>query len=80
MSKSINKDTAKESNKRLRAGLAIMYVGLGINLFGFASLGDFFEGIGLMVIALGIGMVTAGYIYPNTGEELTSAVEEFEEG
>jgi hypothetical protein len=25
-------------------------------------------------------MVTAGYIYPNTGEELTSAVEEFEEG
>tara|TARA_B100000683_G_C12068725_1_gene381834 strand:- start:173 stop:415 length:243 start_codon:yes stop_codon:yes gene_type:complete len=80
VSKSINKDTAKESNKRLRAGLAIMYVGLGINLFGFASLGDFFEGIGLMVIALGIGMVTAGYIYPNTGEELTSAVEEFEEG
>ena len=80
MSKSINNDTAKESNKRLKAGLAIMYVGLGINLFGFASLGDFFEGIGLLVIALGIGMVTAGYIYPNTGEELTSAVEEFEEG
>ena len=51
-----------------------------INLFGFASLGDFFEGIGLLVIALAIGMVTAGYIYPNTGEELTSAVEEFEEG
>ena len=80
MSKSINNDTAKESNKRLKAGLTIMYVGLGINLFGFASLGDFFEGIGLLVIALGIGMVTAGYIYPNTGEELTSAVEEFEEG
>ena len=80
MTKSINNDTAKESNKRLRAGLTIMYVGLGINLFGFASLGDFFEGIGLLVIALGIGMVTAGYIYPNTGEELTSTVEEFEEG
>ena len=80
MTKSINNDTTKEPNKRLRTGLAIMYVGLGINLFGFASLGDFFEGIGLLVIALGIGMVTAGYIYPNTGEELTSAVEEFEEG
>ena len=80
MTKSINNDTAKKPNKRLRSGLAIMYVGLGINLFGFASLGDFFEGIGLLVIALGIGMVTAGYIYPNTGEELTSAVEEFEEG
>mgnify|MGYP001345398938 CR=1 FL=1 len=80
MTKSINNDTAKKPNKRLRAGLAIIYVGLGINLFGFASLGDFFEGIGLLVIALGIGIVTAGYIYPNTGEELTSAVEEFEEG
>ena len=80
MTKSINNDTVKKPNKRLRAGLAIMYVGLGINLFGFASLGDFFEGIGLLVIALGIGIVTAGYIYPNTGEELTSAVEEFEEG
>ena len=69
----------KEPNKRLRAGLVIIYVGLGINLFGFASLGDFFEGIGLLVMALGVGMVTAGYIYPNTGEEITEAVEKFEE-
>jgi len=38
----------KEPNKRLRAGLLIIYVGLGINLFGFASLGSFFEGVGLL--------------------------------
>ena len=69
----------KEPNKRLRAGLVIIYVGLGINLFGFASLGSFFEGIGLLVMALGVGMATAGYIYPNTGEEITKAVEDFEE-
>jgi len=69
----------KKPNKRLRTGLMIMYVGLGINLFGFASLRDFFEGIGLLVMALGVGMVTAGYIYPNTGEEITEAVEKFEE-
>jgi hypothetical protein len=69
----------KKPNKRLRTGLMIMYFGLGINLFGFASLGDFFEGLGLLVLALGVGMVTAGYIYPNTGEEITEAVEKFEE-
>ncbi len=80
MTNSKSNEIVKEPNKRLRAGLAIMYVGLGINLFGFASLGDFYEGVGLLVMALGVGMVTAGYIYPNTGEELTSAVEEFEEG
>ena len=43
------------------------------------SLGDFFEGVGLLVMALGVGIVTAGYIYPNTGEEITEAVEKFEE-
>ena len=37
-----------------------------------------FEGVGLLVGAIGIGIVIAGYLYPNTGEELTSAVEEFE--
>ena len=39
----------------------------------------YFEGVGLLVMALGVGMVTAGYIYPNTGEEITEAVEKFEE-
>ncbi len=68
----------REPNKRLRAGLVIIYVGLGINLFGFASLGSFFEGVGLLVMALGVGMATAGYIYPYTGEEITKAVEDFE--
>ena len=68
----------KEPNKRLRTGLVIIYVGLGINLFGFASLGSYFEGVGLLVMALGVGIVTADYIYPNTSEELTNAVEEYE--
>tara|TARA_B100000965_G_scaffold87458_1_gene70918 strand:- start:533 stop:781 length:249 start_codon:yes stop_codon:yes gene_type:complete len=68
----------KEPNKRLRAGLAIIYVGLGINLLGFASLGSFFEGMGLLIMSLGVGMATAGYIYPYTGEEITKAVEDFE--
>ena len=31
-----------------------------------------------MVGAIGVGVMIAGYFYPNTSEELTSAVEEFE--
>ena len=37
-----------------------------------------FEGVGLLVGAIGIGTMIAGYLYPNTGEELTDAVEDFE--
>ena len=48
-----------ERSKRLKVGLMIMYVGLGINLFGFASLGSYFEGVGLFVMSLGVGMVSA---------------------
>ena len=57
----------------------VMYFGLGINLFGFASIGDLFEGLGLLIMALGIGITTAYYVYPNTGEDITKAVENFEE-
>ena len=45
----------------------------GINLFGFASIEDLFEGLGLLIMALGIGIITADYVYPNTGEEITKA-------
>ena len=69
----------KKPNKRLRTGLIVMYFGLGMNLFGFASIGDLFEGLGLLIMALGIGTITADYVYPNTSEEITKAVENFEE-
>ena len=79
MSNSNGENKAQKPNKRLRAGLTIMYFGLGINLFGFASIDDLFEGLGLLIMALGIGIITADYVYPNTGEEITKAVENFEE-
>jgi len=41
-------------------------------------MGAFFEGIGLLVLLIGVGTMIAGYLYPNTGKELTNAVEEFE--
>ena len=59
-------------------GVITLFVGVGIYLLGAAAFGNFFEGIGLLVGAIGIGIMIAGYLYPNTGEELTSAVEEFE--
>ena len=52
---------------------------MGIYFLGLLSLGSFFEGVGLLVGFIGIGTMAAGYIYPNTSEEITKAVENFEE-
>ena len=79
MSNSNSENKTQKPNKRLRAGLMVMYFGLGINLFGFASIGDLFEGLGLLIMSLGIGTIAADYVYPNTSEEITKAVENFEE-
>tara|TARA_B100001146_G_C15994112_1_gene353909 strand:- start:206 stop:595 length:390 start_codon:yes stop_codon:yes gene_type:complete len=69
----------KEPIDYRRGGLITIFVGVGIYLFGFASLGSFFEGIGYLVGFIGVGTMAAGYIYPNTSEELTKAVEDYEE-
>ena len=58
MSNSNSENKTQKPNKRLRAGLMVMYFGLGINLFGFASIGDLFEGLGLLIMALGIETVS----------------------
>ena len=71
-------DRKKEPIDYRRGGVVTVFVGIGIYLLGNASLGSFFEGIGLLVGAIGVGTMIAGYLYPNTGEELTNAVEEFE--
>ena len=69
----------KEPIDYRRGGLITFFVGVGIYFLGFASMGSFFEGVGLLVGFIGIGTMAAGYIYPNTSEEITKAVEEFEE-
>ena len=68
----------KEPIDYRRGGVITMFVGIGIFLLGYVSLGSFFKGIGLLVGAIGLGTLLAGYLYPNTSEELTNAVEEFE--
>ena len=69
----------KEPVDYRRGGLITIFVGIGIYFLGFAALGSFFEGVGLLVGFIGIGTMAAGYIYPNTSEEITKAVEDFEE-
>ena len=68
----------KEPIDYRRGGVVTVFVGIGIFLLGYIALGSFFKGIGLLVGAIGLGTLLAGYLYPNTSEELTNAVEEFE--
>ena len=69
----------KEPIDYRRGGVVTVFVGIGIYLLGFTVMGSFFEGIGLLVGTIGVGSIIAGYLYPNTGEEITEAVEKFEE-
>ena len=69
----------KEPVDYRRGGLITIFVGVGIYFLGFAAMGSFFKGAGLLVGFIGIGTMAAGYIYPNTSEEITKAVEDFEE-
>jgi hypothetical protein len=41
-------------------------------------MGNFFQAVGYLVATIGVGIMIAGYLYPNTGKELTDAVEEYE--
>jgi len=75
---SILDERKKEPIDYRRGGLITLFVGLGIYLLGEIAMGRFFEGIGFLVGAIGVGTVLAGYMYPNTSEEITNAVDEYE--
>ncbi len=61
-----------------RNGVITIFVGIGLYLLGYLVIGSILEGVGCLVGAIGAGTLIAGYLYPNTGKELTNAVEEFE--
>ena len=63
-----------------RGGVITLFVGIGIYLLGAVSFGNFFSGIGLLVGAIGLGVLIAGYLYPNTSDEINTAVERFVKG
>jgi hypothetical protein len=74
----IFQERKKEPLDYRRNGVITIFVGIGLYILGYMVIGIILEGIGLLVATIGIGVLIAGYLYPNTGKELTSAVEEFE--
>jgi hypothetical protein len=74
----IFEERKKEPLDYRRSGVITLFVGFGLFLFGIFFLGDILKGVGALVAAIGIGQIIAGYLYPNTSEEITSAVDAFE--
>ena len=62
-----------------RSGVVTLFVGIGLILFGVFFLGDILIGVGALVAAIGAGQIIAGYLYPRESEEISEAVEDFEE-
>ena len=75
---SIFEERKKQPIDYRRGGIITLFVGLGLFSLGYFFLGNILRGVGSLVGLIGIGVLIAGYLYPNTGEELTDAVEEFE--
>ena len=74
----IFEDRKKEPIDYRRNGVITLFVGIGIYMLCFLVIGKVLEGVGALVGLIGIGQIIAGYLYPNTGKELTNAVEEYE--
>ncbi len=68
----------KEPIDYRRSGVITFFTGIGLFLFGVFFLGTILKGVGALVAAIGVGQIIAGYLYPNTSEEITSAVDAFE--
>ena len=74
-------DDLKEKKQPIdyrRSGVISLGVGVGLFLFGLFINDNDLLGIGALVAAIGVGLIVAGYLYPNTSEELTNAVEDYE--
>ena len=68
----------KEPIDYRRNGVITIFVGIGLYLLGYYAIGDILKGVGALVGLIGIGTMIAGYLYPNTGKELTDAIEKYE--
>ena len=74
-------DSLNEKKKPIdyrRSGVITLFVGLGLFLFGAVSSIGILKGVGLLVAAIGVGSIIAGYLYPNDSAEITKVVEKFE--
>ncbi len=69
-----------KSNKDLRrTGLVTLFTGIGLAALGEFGLSlDILFGVGLLVMFIGLGLMIAGYVYPNQPDEITDVVESYE--
>ena len=74
----IFEERKKEPIDFRRNGVITLFTGAGFYFFGVFFLGSIMKAVGALISLIGIGTVIAGYLYPNTGKELTNAVEEYE--
>ena len=74
----IFEERKKEPIDYRRNGVITIFVGAGLWILGYIALGVILKGVGAMVGLIGVGTLIAGYLYPNTGKELTNAVDDFE--
>ena len=74
----IFEDRKKEPIDFRRNGVITLFTGAGFYFFGVFFLGSIMKAVGALISLIGLGTVIAGYLYPNTGKELTNAVEEYE--
>lgn len=74
----IFEERKKEPIDYRRSGVMTLFVGLGLFALGYFFLGNILKGVGALIGFIGIGTIIAGYLYPNTSQELTDAVEKFE--
>ena len=75
---SIFDERKKEPIDYRRNGVITIFVGIGLYLLRYYAIGNILKGVGALVGLIGIGTMIAGYLYPNTGKELTDAVEKYE--
>ena len=75
---SIFDERKKEPIDYRRNGVITIFVGIGLYLLGYYAIGNILKGVGALVGLIGIGTMIAGYLYPNTGKDLTDAVEKYE--
>ena len=74
----ILEERKKEPIDFRRTGVITLFTGVGLFLLGIFFLGSVLKGVGALISAIGVGQVIAGYLYPNTSEEINKAVEDFE--
>ena len=74
----IFEERKKEPIDYRRNGVITLFSGIGLFIFGIFFLGQIMKAVGALVSLVGLGTIIAGYLYPNTGKELSNAVEEFE--